>query len=242
MNTFLRNIAVGLLFLIALFVFPSCNNKQKPNKSKASADSIKSQSMPNVSKIKVKQKIAIPQDRAIVTAEAKIRTSMGTIIIGLYGKDAPKTVENFIELSKNNYYRGVLFHRIAKNFLIQTGDGLTKSRRHQNQWGTGGISSYGKEFDDELNPETPSAKIGYVSGTVAMANRGANTNTSQFFICLEEAESLEFKWTIFGRVLKGMDVVRKISEVKVKPSKQGDNDGLPVKPVRIYNISIKENK
>ncbi len=178
-------------------------------------------------------------DTAAITHLAYLRTSEGEIVIGLYGEDAPETVANFIGLAKMGYYDGVLFHRVAKNFLIQTGDRTTLFPNRKKQWGYGGESFYGGTIDDELNPETPSYKRGYEYGTVAMANRGPNTNASQFFICLKEAKNLEKKWTIFGRVVKGMDVVEKIASLPVEPSDRGPDDGVPKKPVRIYSARIK---
>jgi cyclophilin family peptidyl-prolyl cis-trans isomerase len=186
-----------------------------------------------------KQDPFLENDTAIVTHTALLRTSMGNIVIGLFGEDAPETVANFIGLSKMNYYNGVLFHRVAKNFLIQSGDRNTIFQNRKPVWGLGGQSFYGGDIEDELNPSTPSFRRGYVKGTIAMANKGPNTNTSQFFICLEEANKLEHKWTIFGKVLDGMDVVEKISELPVEKSLRGKNDGIPLKPVRIYEVNIR---
>jgi cyclophilin family peptidyl-prolyl cis-trans isomerase len=179
-----------------------------------------------------------PNDTAIITHTAALKTSMGTIILGLYGEDAPETVANFIGLSKLNHYNGVLFHRVAKDFLIQAGDRNTLFQHKKNEWGFGGESFYGGEIEDELNPNTPSYRQGYKKGVVAMANKGPNTNTSQFFICLEDAQKLERNFSIFGKVVKGMDVVENISNVPVEKSDRGLHDGIPVKPVRIYSVEI----
>jgi cyclophilin family peptidyl-prolyl cis-trans isomerase len=182
---------------------------------------------------------AMANDTPNITGSATITTSYGNITIGLYGDDAPLTVRNFKGLVQKGYYNGILFHRVAKNFLIQTGDRETTVQSKKTSWGKGGESIYGKEFDDELNSETPSYKIGYIPGTVAMANHGPNTNTSQFFICLDDAMRLEPQWTIFGKVMNGMDVVKKISDVEVEPSARGTNDGFPKKPVKIISVSVK---
>lgn len=178
-------------------------------------------------------------DTSVITHTALLKTSMGDILIGLYGKDAPETVANFIGLAKMSYYNGILFHRVAKNFLIQAGDRNTLFQNKKSEWGFGGESFYGGEIEDELNPNTPSYKKGYQKGVVAMANKGPNTNTSQFFICLEEAKKLKHKWTIFGMVIKGMDVVEKISRVPVELSSRGTDDGIPLKPIRIHSVTIK---
>ncbi|MCS7177375.1 MAG: peptidylprolyl isomerase [Candidatus Kapabacteria bacterium] len=179
-------------------------------------------------------------DTPVITHIAVLRTSLGEITLGLYGEDAPKTVRNFVELSRRGYYDGVLFHRVARNFVIQAGDPLTKDPKQRARWGTGGTSIYGGEFEDELNPETPSYRLGYQLGTVAMANRGPNTNTSQFFICLERAVNLPKAYTIFGRVLEGMDVVRKIAAVPIDPGPFGPEDGTPKTPVVIESVQVRE--
>lgn len=167
---------------------------------------------------------------------AVIATSMGTFEIQLYRNDAPKTVENFVRLAEKKYFDGMRFHRIAKGFVIQTGDPLSKDPSKAAQWGTGGESIYGKAFEDELNPNTPSAKEGYKKGVVAMANRGPNTNTSQFFVCLQDAR-LPHNYTIFGKVMKGMDVVEKIGQVEIIPL-MGPMDGRPKSDVIIKKVTI----
>ena len=180
------------------------------------------------------------QDTSEITHTGIIRTTMGKINFVLYGEDAPKTVENFVGLVHSGYYNNILIHRVAKNFLIQTGDGNTKYKSKISEWGIGGKSYFGEEFEDEINPNTPSYKAGYSLGTIAMANKGPNTNTSQFFICLEESQNLEYKWTIFGKVTNGLDIVRKISKVDIIPSEHDKNDGRPVKPIKILSITVKK--
>ncbi|GBD07768.1 Putative peptidyl-prolyl cis-trans isomerase [bacterium HR21] len=190
----------------------------------------------------VSEQAAPPQrpDTPVITHIAVLETSLGVITLGLYGQDAPKTVRNFVELARRGEYNGVLFHRVARNFVIQAGDPLTKDPKQRARWGTGGVSIYGGEFEDELNPETPSYRLGYQVGTVAMANRGPNTNTSQFFICLERATNLPKRYTIFGRVLEGMEVVREIAAVPIEPGPFGPEDGTPKTPVVIRSVSVRE--
>jgi peptidylprolyl isomerase/peptidyl-prolyl cis-trans isomerase-like 1 len=142
-----------------------------------------------------------------------IETTKGKIELELFEADAPKTVANFAGLAEEGYYNGVIFHRIAKDFVIQGGDSTGT--------GSGGRSIYGKEFADELNPAAPSYQVGYKRGTVAMANRGPNTNTSQFFIVLNDAPWLPKNYTIFGKVTAGMDVVDSIAAVEIVPAKDG---------------------
>jgi cyclophilin family peptidyl-prolyl cis-trans isomerase len=131
-----------------------------------------------------------------------LETNKGTIVIETYDADAPKTSENFVKLAEKGYYDGVIFHRVIKGFMIQGGDPTGT--------GMGGAGFEGKKFADELNPATDSYKKGYVRGTVAMANSGPNTNGSQFFI-MHQDYPLPNNYTIFGHVVKGIEVVDAIA-------------------------------
>lgn len=144
-----------------------------------------------------------PQSEWVTNAtQAAILTAKGTIVIQLYGQDAPKTVANFATLAKKGYYDNLTFHRVEANFVVQGGD--------PNGNGSGGRSIYGDTFPDELNSNTPSYQAGYKEGVVAMANRGPNTNGSQFFIMLADNSQLAKNYTIFGKVTSGMDIVKQI--------------------------------
>jgi cyclophilin family peptidyl-prolyl cis-trans isomerase len=160
---------------------------------------------------------------------AVIVTTLGTIEAELYEKDAPKTTANFAGLAKEGYYNGIIFHRVVPGFVIQGGDSTGTGR--------GGRSVYGGEFADELNPVTTSYKEGYKKGVLAMANRGPNTNTSQFFILLADQLGMPKNYTIFGKVIKGMDVVDKIGQVELVPP--GARDGKPKVPVVMNKVSVK---
>ena len=160
-----------------------------------------------------------------------IETSMGTIEVEFYRNDAPKTVENFVRLAEKKYFDGVVFHRVSKGFVIQGGD-PTGTR-------SGGKSIYGKEFEDELNKDAASYKEGYKKGVLAMANRGPNTNTSQFFIMLNDNMGLPKNYTIFGKVIKGQDVVDAIGAVDITPQ-MGPNDGRPKVDVVMKKVTIKK--
>jgi cyclophilin family peptidyl-prolyl cis-trans isomerase len=150
----------------------------------------------------------------------------GTFKIQLFPKDAPKASENMARLAKAGYYDCLTFHRVAHNFVVQTGDPTGT--------GSGGDSAFGGTFADELNPATPSFKTGYVKGTVAMANSGPNTNNSQFFITLTDANAMLGKlYTIFGKVVSGQDVIDKIGKVEVEAGPFGSGDGAPLVPVVI---------
>ncbi len=152
----------------------------------------------------------------------------GKINLEFYDKDAPKTVENFLRLADSGYFNCLTFHRVAKGFVIQGGD--------PNGNGTGGISAFGAKFEDELNPNTPSYKAGYVKGVLAMANSGPGTNGSQFFIMLADNQ-LPNAYTIFGKVSSGMDIVEKIGQVDITPQ-MGPTDGAPKTPVVMQSVKI----
>jgi len=162
---------------------------------------------------------------------AVIETTVGTIEAELYPADAPKTVENFVGLAGKKYYDGIKFHRVVPGFVIQGGDPTGT--------GAGGKSLWGGEFADELNPSAPSYKQGYLKGVLAMANHGANTNSSQFFIMLADNTTLPKSYTIFGKVIKGMDVVEKIGRVALNPQSPAPPGVHPVvmKKVRIRQAS-----
>jgi cyclophilin family peptidyl-prolyl cis-trans isomerase len=164
------------------------------------------------------------------TVNVSIETTKGTIELELFESDAPKTVANFTGLAEQGYFNGIIFHRISKGFVIQGGDSTGTGR--------GGKSIYGKEFEDELNPSTPSYKEGYKRGTVAMANRGPNTNTSQFFIMLNDMP-MPKNYTIFGKVIKGMDVVDSIAAVEIIPQ-MGPTDGKPKIDVVMKKVTVKK--
>ncbi|KAG0581888.1 hypothetical protein M758_3G017200 [Ceratodon purpureus] len=152
---------------------------------------------------------------------AIMNTTKGSMTIELFGNDAPLTVENFITHSKKGYYNGLSFHRVIKNFIIQTGDPKGD--------GTGGESIWGGSFKDEFNTE-----LTHEAYTVSMANIGEpNSNRSQFFITTIATPHLDMKHTVFGRVIRGQDVVQAIE--RVQTDKQTDK---PLTPIYINSIDI----
>jgi cyclophilin family peptidyl-prolyl cis-trans isomerase len=169
---------------------------------------------------------------------AVVETSLGTFEIELYGKDAPKTVENFKGLVAEKFFDGMRVHRVAKGFVIQTGDDKSKDTLKMAEWGSGGKSIWGKEFADELDSNAPSYKAGYLRGTVAMANRGPNTNTSQFFVMLKDVPYMPKNYSIFGRVDSGMEIVDKIGAAEIIPL-NGPSDGRPKTEIIVKSIRLK---
>jgi peptidylprolyl isomerase len=153
---------------------------------------------------------------------AIIKTSLGEMTAELYAKDAPNTVNNFIFLAREGFYNFVIFHRVIKEFMVQTGDPTGT--------GTGGP---GYKFEDELT-----GPYGYTKGTLAMANAGPNTQGSQFFICQgSRAERLPKSYSIFGRVTAGLEALDAIASVPVKATRTGEMSS-PVEPPVIESITI----
>ncbi|MFH0834164.1 MAG: peptidylprolyl isomerase [Patescibacteria group bacterium] len=126
-------------------------------------------------------------------------TDLGEIWLRLTPTETPKTVENFVGLTERGFYNGLIFHRVIPDFMIQGGDPLGN--------GTGGESIWGGEFADEFVPT-----LSNIRGAIAMANRGADTNTSQFFIDQADNTFLDFKHTVFGQVISGLRVVDDIAK------------------------------
>ncbi|WP_086443942.1 peptidylprolyl isomerase [Candidatus Enterococcus lemimoniae] len=180
--------------------------------------------------------------------KAVIKTNRGDITVQLFPKHAPKTVENFVQLAKKGYYDGVIFHRVIPDFMIQGGDPTGT--------GMGGESIYGEKFEDEFSKD-----VFNLRGALSMANAGPNTNGSQFFIVnnqnvpanmfgqlegagfptevIEEYKNggtpwLDFRHTVFGHVVEGMDVVDEIGGV------QRDSQDRPTFDVVIDKVEISE--
>jgi peptidyl-prolyl cis-trans isomerase-like protein 2 len=153
---------------------------------------------------------------------ATIETDLGNINIELSPKYSPKAVYNFITLAKQGYYDGIVFHRNIKHFMVQTGDPTGTGR--------GGRSAFsdGKPFADETN--TPMKHES--RGILAMANRGKNTNTSQFFITYRRCPHLDGKHTVFGKVVGGMDVLNKLEMVPV------DEMDRPKQPIKMNRVKV----
>jgi cyclophilin family peptidyl-prolyl cis-trans isomerase len=152
---------------------------------------------------------------------ATLKTSMGEIEIELFANKVPNTVNNFVFLARDAFYDKTVFHRVIKDFMIQGGDPKGD--------GTGGP---GYRFNDEKFSGE------YTKGTVAMANAGPNTNGSQFFIMHKDV-GLPKNYVIFGKVIKGLDVVDKIAAAEVASSAGGERS-KPVRPLLLESVTVSE--
>ena len=151
------------------------------------------------------------------TVSAIVRTDMGDIVVELYPRDAPLACDNFVQLARKGYYNNVIFHRVIRNFMIQTGDPTGT--------GTGGESIWREPFKDEFSLKHDQPLV------LSMANSGPNTNGAQFFITTVKCSWLDGKHTVFGRVTKGGDIVHRIEHVEVRRDR-------PVEPPKIVQIDI----
>ena len=149
----------------------------------------------------------------------KIETTKGIIEADLFAKEAPKTVENFVALSKKGFYDGIIFHRVIPGFMIQTGDPT----------GTGG-GGPGYQFNDEFSEKLRHDKPGVLS----MANSGPNTNGSQFFITDVPTPWLDNRHSVFGQVTKGIDVVHAIANA------ERDQSDKPLETISMKKVAVVE--
>ena len=186
------------------------DNKIKRDMMNEDIDELKNKANLNQKNDKNKEIVDLPE-------KAVIDTTKGEIFIKLFVNECPKTTKNFITLGRRGYYDGLIFHRVIKNFMIQTGDPRGN--------GTGGESIYGKPFKDEFNEN-----LKHEAFTVSMANAGPDTNGSQFFITTVPCHWLDNKHTVFGRVYDGSDVVKVIEDTKV------DKKNKPYEDIKIVTI------
>jgi len=147
----------------------------------------------------------------------KIETSAGDIYADLFAEEAPRTVKNFVKLAKKGFYDGLIFHRVLPNFMVQTGDPM----------GTG-AGGPGYTFEDEFSPKLRHDKAGVIS----MANAGADTNGSQFFITEVPTSWLDDHHSVFGQVTQGLEVVKEIARVP------RDANNQPTQPVTMRKVTI----
>jgi peptidyl-prolyl cis-trans isomerase B (cyclophilin B) len=160
---------------------------------------------------------------------AVMKTTAGEMVIEFWPDVAPKTVENFKKLSRDGFYDGTAFHRIIKGFMIQGGDPLTKDVKNEARFGTG---DPGYKIKAEFNDRS------HQRGVLSMA-RSADPDSagSQFFIVHGDASFLDRKYTAFGKVVKGDDVLEKIANTPVGPSAMGERS-KPQQRVEIQSVKI----
>ncbi|MFC1721198.1 peptidylprolyl isomerase [Patescibacteria group bacterium] len=171
--------------------------------------------------------VNIPQETIMKSNNVILKTNYGDIELEFFADKAPNTVNNFVTLAEQGFYNGIKFHRVIENFMIQGGDPFSKDDSNKDMWGKGGP---GYKFEDEIHDENRN-----ITGTISMANAGANTNGSQFFINVADNNMLDPKHTVFGKVVSGMDVVMEISKVPTEPSPID----RPLEPVIIEEVIVK---
>jgi peptidyl-prolyl cis-trans isomerase B (cyclophilin B) len=160
---------------------------------------------------------------------AVIKTSEGEMIAEFWPDVAPNTVENFKKLARSGFYDGTAFHRIVKGFMIQGGDPLTKDPAKESRYGTG---DPGYKIKAEFNDHS------HERGVLSMArSNDPDSAGSQFFICLANVSRLDHQYTTFGKLIKGDDVLGKISDVEVTMSGSGERS-KPTKRVTVESIKI----
>ena len=202
------------IIILLIFGIAACSTDDSQNSVETKNEKI------NLEGEKVKELLTLEENQKLV---AKINTTMGEIEIQLFPDKAPKTVENFVGLATQNYYDGIIFHRVIEQFMIQGGDPTGS--------GSGGNSYFGGSFEDEFNNDLTHNGPGILS----MANAGPNTNGSQFFITLVPTPWLDGKHSIFGKVTGGLDVVEAIG--KVETSKPFDK---PMKDIVMNKVVIEK--
>ena len=209
------------IILLALITFISCSNE-----SDTLNESVQLNANEQEGDVLSNNKVydSMPEMNIDISKKytAVIKTSMGDMSVEFFTEDAPMTVNNFINLSRDGYYDNVIFHRVISGFMIQGGD--------PSGTGHGEMGKYpGYKFEDELNNQRS-----YDKGILAMANAGPDTNGSQFFI-MHVNYPLPYQYTIFGFVTDGLEVIDKIASVET-----GDGD-KPVNDVVIETVEVKEN-
>lgn len=234
-----KNLLLSMACLTLLTGLAACSNNSNSQSSDTTTTTTSSEKVDLES-------LTLPQLSTEVAdneAEAELSTSMGKINIKLFPEIAPKAVENFLTHAKEGYYNGLTFHRVINEFMIQGGDPKGD--------GTGGESIWGDPFENE-----PSNQLYHIRGALAMANAGADTNGSQFFIVQNNKDvsdgllfddyptgiidaykkggvpSLDGDYTVFGQVISGMDVVDKIAAVET------DANDKPTTNVTIDTVTV----
>jgi cyclophilin family peptidyl-prolyl cis-trans isomerase len=217
---FKNSIYFLIVFFFSFVIIAGCGKESpKPKTDEKKTDTVKQQmiqtkqdTVKDVKKDSVKTDVKGDKKMDYV----KFETTMGNFKVKLFSDKAPITTDNFRSLVEKGFYDGIIFHRVIDGFMIQGGDPT----------GTGRGGS-GKTIPDEFGPGLKHSKEGILS----MANAGPNTGTSQFFITLAPTPHLDGKHAIFGEVVDGMDVVKKIGKTKTGP---GDKPETDIKMKKVY--------
>ncbi|HEY9841936.1 MAG TPA: peptidylprolyl isomerase [Candidatus Obscuribacterales bacterium] len=235
MNKLTKRLPLMFLAGALVLALPACSEKQEESSEAGNGKTSQEQSSQSTTNSKGNMKVSsesTPIENDVKEVIATMETSLGTIKLRLFHKEAPKTVANFVGLAegtkeyidpktgdkaKSHYYDGLSFHRVIPGFMIQGGDPVGN--------GTGGP---GYEFEDEFHPKLRHSKAGMLS----MANAGANTNGSQFFITDAPTPHLNDRHTVFGEVIEGLQVVKTIANVS------RDAMDKPKEPVVIKKLTI----
>ncbi|XP_015222216.1 peptidyl-prolyl cis-trans isomerase-like 3 [Lepisosteus oculatus] len=153
-----------------------------------------------------------------------LNTDLGDIKIELFCERSPRACENFLALCASGFYNGCIFHRNIKGFMVQTGD--------RTGTGKGGTSIWGRKFEDEFSEHLKHN----VRGVVSMANNGPNTNASQFFITYAKQPHLDMKYTVFGKVIDGLETLDELEKLPVN-----EKTFRPLNDVRIKDVTMHAN-
>ncbi len=220
-----------LLFLLAAITLSADIIKTKDGKTYEGTAKINNNNVTivvgeNIFQFPMKDIAEINGEKIVTQANPTVRiaTSEGDMIVELFEDEVPNTVANMISLAESGFYRGMTFHRIIKGFMAQGGCPFSKRNLQGGRPGTG---DPGYKFADEFSPKLKHNARGILS----MANSGKNTNGSQFFICFGPTPHLDGKHAVFGKVIKGMDVLDRIEAAGTT------SEGTPRKTIQ-FNIEV----
>lgn len=218
-NRVLTAIVAIIVIVVGIMYFTKSQINENADDAKQETNN---QTMPEQTTPDTQEQVTAPE-----TAVATFTTNLGSFEVTLDGKAAPKTVGNFIKLANEGFYNNLTFHRIVQDFVIQGGDPSGD--------GTGGP---GYTVPAEI-------KLKHTAGAIAMARTGDAVNPtkassgSQFYIALKQLPELDGKYTVFGYVTSGMDVVNKIGAVPTEPNPETGEVSIPLQAVIIKSITIK---
>lgn len=174
------------------------------------------------------EKVEAPAPSSGPNPVVEFKTSMGSFQIELFEDDAPNTVANFVELIEKEFYDGTVFHRVIEGFMIQGGDPNSKDADPSND----GMGGPGYRFDDEFSSQKHTG-----AGILSMANAGPKTNGSQFFITLAPTPHLDGRHTVFGKVTKGLDIIKSIGKTETS-GPRGSPPNRPKTDIKVESAKV----